>query len=161
MQAAPSHLSWLLPPAAAGDAEAYRAALAGYELAQEFVKTVGPQFGWPALLEEIDEETRGLVQEAFAADPSWASKVQCGPGGPLAGRAAGANPRLVAQSCRTPSSTVTHALKHQLRVPWLQGSILVEAPAPLRAGRIVIELWDKEVGWPCTGYCCRCCYFGG
>ncbi|GAB4818955.1 hypothetical protein N2152v2_006001 [Parachlorella kessleri] len=80
------------------EAEREQELAAAYTLSQQFLAQKGPQFGWPASVEELDKDSKEVVQDAFASDPTWSTK----------------------------------------------GSILLEAPAPLRAGRIVVELLDKE-----------------
>lgn len=60
-----------------GDAAAHADAAAAHGRAQDFLAAVGPQYGLPGELQQLDEEGRAMLAEAYAADPSWSSKGAC------------------------------------------------------------------------------------
>ncbi|GAX79376.1 hypothetical protein CEUSTIGMA_g6818.t1 [Chlamydomonas eustigma] len=94
-----------------GDSAAWAAAHESYENAQQFLKSVGHQYGLEAEnASELDEDQAQALLEAYNSDKTWAVKG--------------------------PAST--------------------QQPEPLRAGRIVCELFDSEVPKTCENFRCLC-----
>ena len=58
-----------------GDAAQHARDMQAYTLAQQFLAQKGSQFGWPTSVEEMDKESKEMVYETFASDPTWSTKV--------------------------------------------------------------------------------------
>lgn len=93
-----------------GDATAYSDSLAAFERGQAFHASVGLQYGISQPIDDLDEEQRQTLEEAYSADKSWASKGPC----------------------------------------------LLVRPPSIRAGRVVIDLYTKDVPKTAENFRCLC-----
>lgn len=56
-----------------GDASEFERLTAAYENARAFCQASGPIFGLPSAIDELDDEQREILLEAYDADKAWAS----------------------------------------------------------------------------------------
>ncbi len=93
------------------------------------------QFGLSGPLVDLERESTEVLKEAFLADPTWSKKVSFPYFLKLYKYI------LISQANdsagMTPESQICHLLE--------QGDFRAEAPAEIRAGRLIIELFVKEV----------------
>ncbi|KAK9806996.1 hypothetical protein WJX72_009915 [[Myrmecia] bisecta] len=93
-----------------GDSKAYEQGLAAFERGSAFFESIKDQYGLSGTLSQQNTDNAALVEEAYAADPNWAS----------------------------------------------QGPFSAEKPAPLRAGRIVVELNRQQAPKAVENFVCLC-----